>query len=201
MGKRNSITKKPHHHGDLRNALITAGIELLNESGVEGLTLRKCAARAGVSHAAPAHHFRGLKGLITAIVTRGYKLFDAELNQNIQAANLDPVSRLRGCCKGYVRFSRNHKALASIIFNKANCFEDEPEWQEAADAAYQTLIDTCAPFKHRHDRPELTEIAVWTMLEGYVNFERNGVINDGFRHSTELHIDLLVDMLNLEVAE
>ena len=201
MKKHISAKKNAHHHGDLRNALISAGIELLNEAGVEGLTLRKCAARAGVSHAAPAHHFRGLKGLITAIVTRGYKLFGAEMNQYIAAAEPDPKSRLRGCCKGYVQFSRSHKALASIIFNKANCFEDEPEWQEAADAAYQVLVDICAPFKHRHDRPELTEIAVWTMLEGYVNFERNGVINDGYRHSTQLHIDLLIDMLCLEVAE
>ncbi|MBL1241597.1 MAG: hypothetical protein COB13_007085, partial [OCS116 cluster bacterium] len=86
-------------------------------------------------------------------------------------------------------------------FNKANCFEDEPEWIEAADAAYQVLIDICAPFKHRYDNPELTQIAVWTMLEGYVNFERNEVINNDHRHSQELHIDLLIDMLNLEVAD
>lgn len=195
------IKKNAHHHGDLRNALVTAGIELLDEGGVAGLTLRKCAARAGVSHAAPAHHFRGLKGLITAIVTRGYKLFAAEMDVNIKAADNDPMSRLGGCCRGYVKFSRENNALASIIFNKKNCFEDDPEWIEAADAAYQILIDICAPFKHRHDSAELTQIAVWTMLEGYVNFERNGVINNDFRHSTPLDIELLIGMLGLEVAE
>lgn len=194
-------TSKPHHHGNLRKALVDAGIELLDEGGIEALTLRKCAARAGVSHAAPAHHFKGLKGLVTAIVTRGYLLFAAEMNANIEAADDDPISRLRGCSQGYVKFSRENKALASIIFNKANCFEDEPEWIEAADAAYQVLIDICAPFKHRYDNPELTQIAVWTMLEGYVNFERNEVINNDHRHSQELHIDLLIDMLNLEVAD
>lgn len=194
-------TSKPHHHGNLRKALVDAGIELLDEGGIEALTLRKCAARAGVSHAAPAHHFKGLKGLVTAIVSRGYLLFAAEMNANIEAADDDPISRLRGCSQGYVKFSRENKALASIIFNKANCFEDEPEWIEAADAAYQVLIDICAPFKHRYDNPELTQIAVWTMLEGYVNFERNEVINNDHRHSQELHIDLLIDMLNLEVAD
>lgn len=194
-------TSKPHHHGNLRKALVDAGIELLDEGGIEALTLRKCAARAGVSHAAPAHHFKGLKGLVTAIVSRGYLLFAAEMNANIEAADDGPISRLRGCSQGYVKFSRENKALASIIFNKANCFEDEPEWIEAADAAYQVLIDICAPFKHRYDNPELTQIAVWTMLEGYVNFERNEVINNDHRHSQELHIDLLIDMLNLEVAD
>ena len=197
----NKKKSKPHHHGNLRQALVDAGVELLDEGGIEALTLRKCAARAGVSHAAPAHHFRGLKGLLTAIVTRGYLLFAAEMNVNIEAAGVDPMARLRGCCKGYVKFSRENKALASIIFNKANCFEDEPEWIEAADAAYQVLIDICAPFRHRYDNTELTQIAVWTMLEGYVNFERNGVINNDHRHSKELHIDLLIDMLNLEVAD
>lgn len=193
--------KNTHHHGNLREALITAGIELLDESGVAGLTLRKCAAKAGVSHAAPAHHFRGLKGLVTAITTRGYELFTAEMNEHIEAAAADPMSRLHGCCKGYVQFSRSNKALASIIFNKANCFEDEPEWIKAADAAYQVLIDICAPFKHRFGSADLTQIALWTMLEGYVNFERNGVINDGFRHSTALEIDPLIAMLGFEVAD
>ncbi|MBL1419347.1 MAG: TetR/AcrR family transcriptional regulator [Alphaproteobacteria bacterium] len=201
MDKNNVKSKNSHHHGNLHQALVEAGIELLDEGGIAALTLRKCAARAGVSHAAPAHHFRGLKGLLTAIVTKGYILFAAEMTREIDAAKPDPMSRLRGCCKGYVNFSRHHKALASIIFNKANCYEDEPEWIEAADAAYQVLIDICAPFKHRHDNAELTQIAVWTMLEGYVNFERNEVINNDHRHSKQLHIDLLIDMLNLEVAD
>lgn len=195
------IKRNAHHHGNLREALIVAGIELLDENGVDGLTLRKCAAKAGVSHAAPAHHFKGLKGLVTAIITRGYKLFTAEMNVNIEAAAADPMSRLRGCCKGYVKFSRENNALASIIFNKKNCFEGDEEWIKTADAAYQVLIDVCAPFKHKYDSPELTQIAVWTMLEGYVNFERYGVINQGFRHSKTLEVDLLIDMLGLEVAE
>ncbi len=59
--------EKPHHHGNLREALIVAGIEILKEGGLPALTLRACAARAGVSHAAPAHHFDGLPGLVTAI--------------------------------------------------------------------------------------------------------------------------------------
>lgn len=192
---------KPHHHGNLREALVLAGIELLDEGGIDALTLRKCAARAGVSHAAPAHHFRGLKGLVTAIVTRGYKLFAAEMIKNIEDADNDPISRLRGCSKGYVKFSRENTALASIIFNKARCFEDEPEWIEAADGAYQVLIDICAPFKPKHGSAELTQIAVWTMLEGFVNFERNGVINNAHRHSQPLDIDTLIGLLELEVAD
>ena len=70
-----SKQKRPHHHGNLREALIIAGLELMEEGGPDALTLRKCAKRAGVSHAAPAHHFNGLTGLKAAIVARGHRLF------------------------------------------------------------------------------------------------------------------------------
>ncbi len=198
MTKQNE--QKPHHHGDLSEALIEAGISLLNEGGVDALTLRKCAARAGVSHAAPAHHFKGLKGLMTAIITRGFLLFADEMNVNIAAAHDDPKSRLHGCCIGYLKFSRENSALASIIFDKTNCYNDDEKWNTAADSAYQVLIDICAPFNHPYGDAEITQIAVWTMLEGYVNFERKGVINNSDRNRKPLDINLLIDMLKLEIA-
>ena len=68
-------TSRPHHHGDLRRALIDAGLALLTEGGTSALTLRGCAARAGVSHAAPAHHFDGLDGLRVAIAEEGFDRF------------------------------------------------------------------------------------------------------------------------------
>jgi AcrR family transcriptional regulator len=66
------MSDKPHHHGNLREALINAGLLLLKEDGLDGLTLRRAAARAGVSHAAPAHHFSGKQGLVAAIAARGF---------------------------------------------------------------------------------------------------------------------------------
>ena len=66
---------RPHHHGNLRSALIDSGLALLANEGLAGLTLRRAAAAAGVSHAAPAHHFDGLPGLLTAIAARAFQLF------------------------------------------------------------------------------------------------------------------------------
>ena len=73
------MIKKPdgkQHHGNLKESLVLAGMQLLEDEGLEALTLRRCAVLAGVSHAAPAHHFDGLKGLKTAIATRGYAIFE-----------------------------------------------------------------------------------------------------------------------------
>ena len=71
----------PHHHGDLRAALIAAGIDMLEADGIAGLSLRKIAARVGVSHAAPAHHFNGKNALLVAIAAQGFRTFTDLMRQ------------------------------------------------------------------------------------------------------------------------
>ena len=61
-----------YHHGDLREALVTAGRKLVEEKGIRGFTLRECARRAEVSHAAPAHHFASMGDLLAELVCRGF---------------------------------------------------------------------------------------------------------------------------------
>ena len=70
---RASAGRDAYHHGDLRAALIAAAEEELAENGVDGFTLRGCARRAGVSHAAPAHHFKDVRALFTALATIGLR--------------------------------------------------------------------------------------------------------------------------------
>jgi AcrR family transcriptional regulator len=88
--------QKSYHHGDLRQALIDTGLDMLEEQGLEGLTLRKLAARIGVSHAAPEHHFPTLRHLMTAFAVEGFKLFAASMREAMAAAADDPAEQLRG---------------------------------------------------------------------------------------------------------
>ena len=74
----------------LRDVLIEAGIALLNEGGMAALTLRRAAARAGVSHAAPAYHFDGLPGLLTAIAARAFADFSNRMQAARDLAGSDP---------------------------------------------------------------------------------------------------------------
>ena len=64
---------RPYHHGDLRRALLDEAVASLRESGTAALSLRDLARRAGVSHAAPAHHFGDKRGLLTAVAAEGYR--------------------------------------------------------------------------------------------------------------------------------
>lgn len=68
-------TERAYHHGDLRRALLTAALDAIAQEGPDALSLRDLARRAGVSHAAPAHHFKDRTGLLTAVAAEGYALF------------------------------------------------------------------------------------------------------------------------------
>ena len=82
---RGQKTEKPYHHGELREALVAAGRKLLEEKGLRGFTLRECARRAQVSHAAPAHHFASIDDLLAEIATRGYHDLAAAMTAEARA--------------------------------------------------------------------------------------------------------------------
>ncbi len=160
----------PHHHGDLREALIAAGLRLLAEGGPSALTLRRAAALAGVSHAAPAHHFDGLKGLQTAMAARAYAQFTGSMIQHRAAAELalnNDFSRLVGVCDGYLAFAMDRAGLFHLLFVSAEVTRDDPQVMQASAAAYQVLRDACLPFSPDGTPDPQIETLVWTMVHGY----------------------------------
>ncbi len=159
--------KKTHHHGDLREALISAGISLLNEGGLSALTLRKCAAKAGVSHAAPAHHFAGLPGLLQAIAGRGTQLLAQTMQHEIDIGEDQPFSRLNAMCNGYLKFSLANSALTNLMFNFQNVCIRPATPARSENRAFNILVDTCAPFKQQNIDPLATQYAIWSMIHGY----------------------------------
>jgi len=167
------MTKDQHHHGDLREALILAGIEILEEGGLEALTLRKCAAKAGVSHAAPAHHFKGLISLKAAIVARCYRIFSESLITHRDLASTTPRAQLQAVCEGYLAFVRGHGALFQIMFQPKPEGLDQinPSILEEVNAestkAYMVLRGVCAPFAPVGGHEQGTEVMVWSLVHGY----------------------------------
>src|SRR6266567_8294629 len=88
--------KAPYHHRNLREALVTAGRTLLEERGMRGFTLRECARRAEVSHAAPAHHFASIDDLLAEIATRGYHDLTVAMTAEGRRSGGDAAARLVG---------------------------------------------------------------------------------------------------------
>ena len=163
------MTEKPHHHGNLRAALIAAGLALLAEQGLEGLTLRRAAARAGVSHAAPAHHFKGKHGLIVAIAAEGFRTFTRTMAEDRIAAGTNAEAQLLGICTGYLRFATQHPALFRLIFTPTIKNDPDPELQEASEAAFMVLSEVCALFEPSPHGEGANELMIWSLVHGYAS--------------------------------
>lgn len=108
---------KAYHHGDLRHALIQAGLELLSEGGAAALDLRKVARRAGVSHAAPYRHFADKQALVAAIDAEGFRRLAERLHAALREAPRDAVGRLEAIAMAYVGFAREHPWLMREMFS------------------------------------------------------------------------------------
>lgn len=152
--------------GDLPQLLIEAGVALLDEEGAEGLTLRRIAARAGVSHAAPAHHFNGLPGLRIGIATRGFEDFRRELarTRDAQPAEADAFQRLLAVNLSYIRFARRNTPLFRLMFDQLPT--QDAGLRTIARATYVLLQEHCLPFvRDREAAPFGT--AVWALTHGF----------------------------------
>jgi len=171
--------RKKYHHGDLKPALIAAGLDLLEETGLENLSLRAIAARVGVSHTAPKNHFDGLKGLLTAIAAEGFRRHAAEMRQGVES---EPPgkARLYAACDGYIRFALAHPELFRLMFSKALCDHSNPDLQTAASASYDVLRGIAQGLDwDKADAPGApwrTEWMLWSMVHGYAMLVIEGQI-------------------------
>lgn len=170
--------KDRHHHGNLRAALIEAGIGLLTEGGLDALTLRKCAARAGVSHAAPAHHFDGLDGLRVAIAEEGFARFRRRMLDFADSGPQTPRDRLFGICRGYLAFAREEPALYDLIFSFRANSRLLADLEEGSAPSYMVLRDSCAPFQPPGADPVILETQVWSLVHGYAMLILTGRFGD-----------------------
>jgi AcrR family transcriptional regulator len=162
-----TTSNTPHHHGNLRPALVQAGIDILETEGAKGLSLRKIAARVGVSHAAPAHHFKSKSALLVAIAAKGFRIFSDLMEAHRDAAPKDPQSQLLGLCEGYLKFAAEHEALFELIFSTDIKAQADEELHECSMKAYGLLEDTCALFEPSPMNDRGHEIMIWSLVHGF----------------------------------
>lgn len=130
---------RKYHHGDLRAALLAAAEAELAERGVEAFSLRQVAKRAGVSHAAPAHHFGDAGGLLTALAAEGFHRFLAAQALREAVAPPDPMSQLVAAGLGYIDFALSRRALFRLMFGSDRPDFAHPALSAASEAAYLHL--------------------------------------------------------------
>ncbi|MFI5994661.1 TetR/AcrR family transcriptional regulator [Streptomyces sp. NPDC051362] len=155
-----SDSARPYHHGDLRRAILGAALDVIGAEGPTALSLRDLARRAGVSHAAPAHHFKDRTGLLTAIAAEGYALL---------AAALDTADDLRDAGVRYVRFAREHPAHFQVMFSPELLRGNDLELTAARTLAGERLraAVSAVPAEGRGEDARLAGVAAWSLAHGF----------------------------------
>ena len=157
-------TAKTYHHGDLREALIKAGRAILEKDGIDALTLRACARKAGVSHAAPQHHFASVSDLLAEIAATGFEDF-VEALDNGAARAPSPVEKLKAMGLSYVAFARERPAVYQLMFGIAAPLASD-RLQAAKKAAWEQLSNTVAEAAGPEDK-EAKAMQVWSTVHGF----------------------------------
>ena len=157
-------TTKAYHHGDLREALVKAGRTILEKDGVEALTLRACARKAGVSHAAPQHHFASVTDLLAEIAATGFEDFVNALDRGA-ARSSSPVEKLKAMGESYVAFARERPAVYQLMFGVAAPLSSE-RLQAAKGAAWDQLANAVSAAAGPDDK-EAKAMQVWSTVHGF----------------------------------
>ncbi|MCX4821204.1 TetR/AcrR family transcriptional regulator [Streptomyces sp. NBC_01142] len=164
------MTDRPYHHGNLRRALLAAAVEAIEQNGHAALSLRDLARRAGVSHAAPTHHFGDKTGLLTALAAQGYDLLadalDAAGDEMLEAG------------VAYVRFAVDHRAHFEVMFQPGLYHRDDPHVAAARSRADQRLADALSALPDppvAEDR-RAAELAAWSIVHGFASLWLSGAL-------------------------
>lgn len=161
-------TKPAYHHGNLKEALLTAAVELIAETGPRGFTLREAARRAGVSHNAPYRHFRDRNDLLAAVATDGFEKLTAAMQR--AARKTGALNRLRRSGLAYVDFALRWPHHFAAMFDGVWDREQYPECADAAQRCFETLLGFVRDCLQGQEvtRGEVERIAyqAWSLVHG-----------------------------------
>jgi AcrR family transcriptional regulator len=152
---------RPYHHGDLPRVLLEAAVQAIAEVGPAALSLRDLARRAGVSHAAPAHHFGDKAGLLTAVAADGFRRLAATLGETYRA-----TGSFLEVGVAYVRFAVTHRAHFEVMFRPELYRTDDPALVEARDAARSLLYPPAADLAGGDGDGLGAAVAAWSLVHG-----------------------------------
>lgn len=173
------MKRKTYHHGDLKNALIHAGVEILAREGTGGLSLRKVAQRAGVSHSAPYAHFADKQALIAAISTEGYRALTARVEAAAAPHSGDPQRQLLEAAWAYIQFALDDPARFRIsLSGVVEREKDYPALVQASQEGYAAvlrIVETCQARGLLSGAPvEAVAASVWSLVHGLASLLLEG---------------------------
>ncbi|MDR3661679.1 MAG: TetR/AcrR family transcriptional regulator [Mycobacterium sp.] len=164
------MAKQSYHHGDLKPVILAQAATLVAERGADGISLRELARVAGVSHAAPAHHFTDRRGLFTALATEGFVLLAAALHE--------ARPEFAHAARAYVQFALAHPGHYAVMFDKVLYDAADPALVAAEASAAAELNSGVATLTDPNAQadPDGAALAAWSLVHGFALLTLNGAV-------------------------
>ncbi len=197
--KEDKDSPRGYHHGNLKEALLRAALELIAQKGPGGFTFAEAARWAGVSPAAPYRHFRDRDELLASVALRGFAMFVAVLSKSCDDGRPDFFPALERLGKAYLGFARTEPAYYSAMFEAGVPLSSNPELREAGDRAFAVLRGAaeklCAEMPGRGRPPALmVALHIWAMAHGIASLFGRG---DAGRRSLPMSPEELLEAQTL----
>ena len=161
-----TATQKPYHHGDLREQLLLAGEQALLEIPIDDVSLREIARRAGVSHAAPKHHFASMADLLGEIAARGFQKFVTALGSAAEESKSQTAEdRLHAMGRAYLRFADQNSAVYGLMFGQVVKMSMTPALTKSSYEAWTQLENAVAQVTGPLRAP-IAATHVWSSVHG-----------------------------------
>jgi AcrR family transcriptional regulator len=181
----------PYHHGALHGALLEVAESVLERDGLAGLTLRAVAREAGVSHAAPAHHFGDLTGLVSELAAVGYRQFSAAMTDAAAAvASLPEKAMARA--RAYVAYAQAHPGMYGLMFRADRLDMKRPSLHEAANASFAAFAGAIGASRHEQISEEALSLdqaaaiaRAWSLVHGFTMLLLDDRLSDVLRRIPE----------------
>jgi AcrR family transcriptional regulator len=171
--------RRGYHHGNLREALVRAALDLIAQKGPAGFTFADAARWAGVSSAAPYRHFRDRDALLADVARRGFELFETALQCAWNDGKPDPYRAFENTGRAYLHFARNEPAYYSAMFEAGISLDADAGLRDAAGRAFEVLRHAsetlCARLPLDKRPPALMmSLHIWAMSHGIASLFARG---------------------------
>ena len=167
------MSKRGYHHGNLRQALVDAALDLIAEKGPTGFTMAEAAKRADVSAAAPYRHFAGRDDLIAEIATQGYDLFAEVLDYAYDGGKPSPLAAFEAVGRAYLAFARKYPGHYMAMFESGVSVNQTADLAKAADRATRVLTRAADALSARIPASHRPPAA---MFAAHVNAMSHGIV-------------------------
>ena len=171
--------RRGYHHGNLKEALIRAALDLIATKGPAGFTFAEAARSAGVSAAAPYRHFRDRDALMADVALRGFELFEAELARAWNDGRPEPLTAFENLGRAYLAFAKREPAYYSAMFESGLSLDAAPELRQAGERAFAVLrqaaevLSSLAP-ADRRPPALMMALHVWAFSHGVASLFGRG---------------------------